>query len=182
MREENLYFEEKQYLGSNRLSIFVRMLLALFCFVGYYWSENPKPVEVAFIKIGSYPGEALPHSGQVFFILGVLIVLISAILIYVLHIHTRVYEDHLLMDGFWGSRRVKIDLLNVISVKKIKLKQGTLRSPAYNVHRKGVIRFFSSGSELIELKDKDGIVYRIGSQRAGELHKILSSKVKKQGF
>jgi hypothetical protein len=30
-------------------------IIALFCFVGYYWSENPKPVQVAIFKIGHYP-------------------------------------------------------------------------------------------------------------------------------
>jgi hypothetical protein len=178
MDKELPVFEEKQFLGNNKLSIFIRLTLALFCFVGYYWSENPKPVEVAFIRIGSYPGEYLPNSGDVFFILGVLILAISAALIYILHLHTRVYSDFIILDGFWRARRVKIDLNNIVSVKRLKLKPGTLRGPAYNLHRKGVIRFFSSGNELVELRDKDGIIYRVGSQRAQELYRILSQKVK----
>lgn len=180
MEKEQPIYEEKQYLGHNKLSIVIRLLLALFCFVGYYWSQNPKPVEVAFFRIGSYPAEDIPNSGQMFFILGVLILAISAALIYVLHIHTRVYSDFMLLDGFWMSRRVKIDLNNIVSVKKLRLKKGTLRSPAYNLHRKGVIRFFSSGNDLVELRDKDGLIYRIGTQRAAELVRILSTKVKKQ--
>lgn len=178
MEKETPVFEEKQYLGHNKLSIAIRIILALFCFIGYYWSENPKPVEVAFIRIGSYPAEALPNSGQVFFILGVLILALSAALIYILHLHTRVYNDYMILDGFWRARRVKIDLGNVVGIKRLKLKPGTLRSPAYNLHRKGVIRFFSSGNELVELRDKDGIIYRIGSQRAQELYRILNQKVK----
>jgi hypothetical protein len=180
MENETTVFEEKQFLGHNKLSIVIRLLLAMFCFVGYYWSENPKPVEVAFIKIGSYPAEALPNSGQMFFLLGVLILVISAALLYILHIHTRVFDHYIILDGFWRARRVKIDLHNIVSVKKLRLKPGTLRSPAYNLHRKGVIRFFSSGNELVELRDKDGIIYRIGSQRATELYRILNQKVKKR--
>ncbi|MBC7862756.1 MAG: hypothetical protein IAF38_07250 [Bacteroidia bacterium] len=179
METGNLQFEEKQYLGSNRMSVIIRTLFILFCFIGYYWSQNPKPVEVGFIHIGSYPIHSIDGSGQMFFILGVLLTIISGILIYVMHLHTRVYKDHILLDGFWRARRVKIDLNNIVSVKKFRLKKGTLVSPAYNLHRKGVIRFFSGSKELIELKDKDGLVYRIGSQRAGELHKILSQMVKK---
>jgi hypothetical protein len=182
MEKEIPEFEEKQYLGHNKVSILVRLLLALFCFVGYYWSENPKPVEVAFFRIGSYPAEGLPNSGQMFFILGILIIAISAVLIFVLHIHTRVYSDYIILDGFWTARRVKIDLNTIVMVKKFKLKKGALKSPTYNLHRKGVIRFFSSGLEMVELRDKDGIIYRIGTQRSAELLRILFRKVKNQAY
>lgn len=179
MEDKALYFEEKQYLGSNKLSIMIRLLIALFCFAGYYWSQNPKPVEIGFIRLGSYPLAQISEDGRVFFILGVLVILLSCILIYVLHIHTRIYNDHIILDGFWGTRRVKIDLNNIVSVKKMRLKKGVLVSPVYNLYRKGVIRFFSSGREMVELRDKDGTLYRIGSQRAGELLKILQEQLKK---
>lgn len=179
MEDSSLFFEEKQFLGSNKLSIFIRMLIALFCFGGYYWSQNPKPVDIGFIRIGSYPIEPASTSGQMFFILGVMVIALSGALIYVLHLHTRVYNDHILLDGFWRARRVKIDLKNIIAVKKVRLKKGVLVSPAYNLHRKGIIRFFSSGREMVELRDKDGIIYRIGSQRAAELHKLISQRIKR---
>jgi hypothetical protein len=178
--EDNLQFEEKQYLGSNKLSIFIRMLFSLFCFVGYYWSQNPKPVELGFIRIGSYPLDPVAGSGQMFFILGVMLLILSGVLIYVLHLHTRVYTDHIILDGFWQARRVKIDLNNIVSVKRIRLKKGTLISPAYNLHRRGIIRFFSSGREMIELRDKDGITYRIGTQRSAELLKLLQHLLKRK--
>ena len=39
MTEHNLFLE-KQYLGYNKYSFLRRGVLALFCFVAYYWSEK----------------------------------------------------------------------------------------------------------------------------------------------
>ena len=67
MNTDKRIFDEKQYMGHNRLSIIWRTVIALFCFVGYYWSENPKPVQVAIFKIGHYPALDIPNSGKIFF-------------------------------------------------------------------------------------------------------------------
>lgn len=174
MQEETIIFEERQFLGHNKVSIMIRMVLALFCFVGYYWSENPKPVEISGIYIAPYPVAAIPKSGQLFFMLGVLILLFSALLVQVLHIKTRVYSTYVLLDGFWNARRVKIDLRNIHTVKKMRYKKNSLRRPVYNLHNRGIIRFFTSGNEFVELRDRDGLVYRIGSQRAAELAKAIN--------
>jgi hypothetical protein len=178
MYNTELIYEEKQFLGHNKFSITLRMGLALFCFVGYYWSENPKPVEVSGIQIVPYPGSDYPSSGEVFFLLGLLILLFSALLVFVLHTHIRVYENYILLDGFWNARRVKIDLRNVHTVKKMRYKPNWFRRPVYNLHSKGIIRFYSGGDEFVELKDKDGLVYRIGSQYANELAKTISRLLK----
>ncbi len=172
--ENDLIYEEKQYLGHNKFSILLRMGLAFFCFIGYYWSENPKSVEVSGIYIAPYPVGNIEQSGQLFFILGMLILLISALLVVVLHIQIRVYSSYILVDGFWNARRVKIDLRNIHTVKKMRYKKNSLRRPVYNLHVRGIIKFFTSGHEFVELRDKDGIVYRIGSQRAAELAKTIS--------
>jgi hypothetical protein len=174
---EQVLFEEKQFLGHNKVSIMIRMVLALFCFIGYYWSENPKPVVVSGIRIGSYPIDQIPNSGQLFFVLGLLVLLVSGMLVFVLHIHTRVYSTYIILDGFWTARKVKIDLRNIHTVKKLRYKQNTLRRPVYNLHVRGIIKFFTSGYDFVELKDNDGLVYRIGSQRATELFKTINHQV-----
>ena len=170
-------FEEKQYLGSNKLGLVIRLLLALFCFIGYYWSENPKPISIGLIKIGNYPAENLPDSGLVFFLLGAFLLLLSVVLLYFSHIHLRIYSDYLLIDGFFNSRRVKIEMKAIRSLRKVRLKNTLLNSPSYNLHRKGVIRFYSSGNDLIELIDKDGLIYRIGTRQCNELVRIISQKL-----
>lgn len=178
MDKEEVIFDEKQYMGHNRLSMVVRYLLAMFCFIGYYWSENPKPVQVSIFRIGSYPIADISGSGLVFFIVGISILAFSAGLTYVLHINTRVYNGMLIIDGFWTARKVKIDLQNIVSIRKIRYKRNILRRAVYNLHNKGIIRFYTSGEDFIELTDKSGLVYRIGSQKIQELYNALNQEIK----
>ncbi len=175
--QDELLFEEKQYIGYNKWSIVWRTVLALFCFLLYYWSENPKPVDVSVIEIPSSPvGE---DSGQLFFLMGLIIMSLSLILIFVLHIHTKVVNNNLILDGLWTSRKVKIDLNSIVAVNKVKYSSYFLNRPVYNLHFKNTIRFFTQGNDAVELTDKDGLKYRIGSQKADELCKILEQSMLK---
>ena len=164
-------------MGHNRLSIVIRSLFTLFCFIAYYWSENPKPVQVSIFKIGSYPIENINESGLIFFIIGICILIFSTALTYVLHIQTTVYNGFLILDGFWTARKVKIDLKNIVSMRKSRYKKNILRRAVYNLHNKGIIRFYTSGEEFIELVDNDGFTYRIGSQKTSELFKVLKKQI-----
>jgi hypothetical protein len=171
-----LIFEEKQYMGHNRLSIVIRTLLTLFCFAGYYWSQNPKSIQVLFMSLGAYPMEDLVYSGEIFFIIGCVILLLSAGLTFVLHIRTRVYRGYMMVDGFWTSRVVKIDLSNIVHIRRGRYKRNSFRRATYNLHNNGIIRFYTSGNEFIELTDNTGYVYRIGSQKSRELWQILKTE------
>jgi hypothetical protein len=177
LENKEILFEEKQYLGHNRLSIVIRTMLTLFCFLGYYWSENPKPIKVSFFTIGSYPIQNISNSGLIFFIVGVSILLLSAGLTYVLHIQTKVYRGYIILDGFWTSRKVKIDLNNITSIRKSRYKKNIFRRAVYNLHNMGIIRFYTSGEEFIELADNAGFTYKIGSQKAQELFNILKNEM-----
>lgn len=177
MTKVELLFEEKQYLGHNRLSIVIRTVLTIFCFMGYYWSENPKPTQVAFLKIGSYPIDNINQSGLIFFVLGTSILILSAALTYVLHIHTKVYKGYIILDGFWTSRKIKIDLRNITAIKKGRYKKNILRRTAYNLHNLGIIRFYTSGEGFVELADNSGFTYKIGSQKSLELYNTLKSEI-----
>lgn len=174
---EKIIFEEKQYLGTNRNSLFRRLLMALLCFVAYYWSENPKPVDVSGIRIGSYPVEEIPNSGELFFLMGLFILLFSGALVFLVHIKTTITESSITLDGLWTSRKVKIALSNIIQVKKINFNKNILSRPTYNLHNDGVISFFSSGQEAIELIDKEGLKYHIGTQRANELLQVIETSI-----
>jgi hypothetical protein len=176
--KEEILFEEKQYIGYNKWSIIWRTVLALFCFILYYWSANPKPVEVAnAIEIPSSPvGE---DSGQLFFLMGVIIMSLSLILIFVLHLKTQIVGGSLILDGLWTSRKVKIDLSNIVEVKKVKYSKYLLNRPVYNLHFKNKIRFFTQGNDAVEITDKDGLKYRIGSGKADELTTVLNKLITK---
>ncbi len=177
MNNETPIFEEKQYLGHNRLSIVIRSGMALFCFVAYYWSENPQPVELSVVTIGSYPIKNFSDSGLIFFILGVCIIVFSAALTYVLHIHTKVYTGYIILEGFWTSRKVKIDLKNISALRKSRYKKINFKRGVYNLHNKGIIRFYTSGSDFVELTDNSGFLYRIGSQKIVELYAVLKKEM-----
>lgn len=177
METNRIIFEEKQYMGHNRLSILTRSVLALFCFLGYYWSENPKPVQVSFVRIGSYPIEHINESGIIFFVTGMLILMLSAGLTYILHIHTKVYKGYILIDGFWTTRKVKIDLNNITHVRKSRYKRNILRRAVYNLHNKGIIKFYTSGEDFVELADNSGFVYRIGTHRSSEFYNLIKTQL-----
>ena len=179
MTEHDILFEEKQYLGHNRLSMVIRTAFTLFCFVGYYWSQNPKPVAYSFFRIGSYPLSS-DTSGTIFFVLGSCILILSAGLTFVLHIHTKVHEGYMVLDGFWTSRKVKIDFSAIVSVRIGKYKKNVFRRAVYNLHNQGIIRFYTSGEDFLELTDKTGFEYRIGSQKIQELFHAVANQIKNQ--
>lgn len=149
-------FEEKQYLGFNKYTVISRISLALICFFYYYInSERSQPAEL-------------------FLILGVIILVISFILLFVLHLHTKVFEDSLILEGFWTTRKVKISLKDIVSVEKVQYDPFFFNSPVYNLHKKGTIRFYTRGDQAVRLTDKDGLIYLIGSQCPSELSSVLA--------
>ena len=152
-------FVEKQYLGLNKMSLSRRITLALFCFVAYYWKENHE------------------KSGELFFFLGIVILVISVLLVFILHFETKVQNKSIILDGLWTSRKVKIDLNSIQSVKKVMYSQYILNRAVYNLHLKGTIRFYTRGPNAVELIDKDGLIYLIGSQNSAELARVISQEL-----
>ncbi len=164
MKQSKL-FEEKQYLGFNKFSALRRVVMAIFCFITYYFSDE-LPVM-----------DQVLQANDLLFIMGIAILVISILLMFVLHLETVVNESSITLDGIWTARKVKIDLHSIVSVKKIPYSNYKLNGPVYNLHRKGRIKFYTRGREAVELLDKDGLRYIIGSQRAAELSKLLQQLI-----
>jgi hypothetical protein len=152
-------------------------LLALFCFLGYYWSENPRPVDLSIFRLGAYPIHDINTSGQIFFVAGIIILLLSAGLTFVLHIHLRVYKGYMVIDGFRTSQRIKIPFSEITHVRRSRYKQSILTRAVYNLHNKGIIRFYTSGREFVELGDRSGFTYRIGTAKSRELYNIVRKEL-----
>ena len=152
-------FIEKQYLGLNKMSLTRRMSLAIFCFVAYYWLENQE------------------KSGELYFFLGIAIMLISILLLFILHFKTQVKNGSIILDGLWTSRKIKIDTGSIISAKKVQYSKYFLNRAVYDLHLKGTIRFYTRGIDAVELIDKDGLIYLIGSQKAEELARVIQKKL-----
>ncbi|HTF05185.1 MAG TPA: hypothetical protein VK826_14250 [Bacteroidia bacterium] len=172
---EPVKFEERQYHGLNRHSLVRRMLLSVFCFVAYYWSENPKPVDVSIIHIGEYPGDL--RYGELFFVLGLVLIALSVALLFVPHMKTVVTENGIVLTGKFPGRRVEIPFSSVVSARKITIRPSIFNRPVFNLHTKGRIRFYTWGNEMIEIAGKDGKVFRVGSQRSTELMNVLKTRL-----
>ncbi|MFI5151196.1 MAG: hypothetical protein ACHQRM_15805, partial [Bacteroidia bacterium] len=77
------------------------------------------------------------------------------------------------------SKTVQIPFTEITSAKKIRLKESLLNHPAYHHFIKGKLRFYSRGAEAVDLKSKEGMIYRIGSQSADELLKTVRACILK---
>ena len=156
---ESAFFEEKQYLGYNKFNLSIRSTVAVFCFLSAFYADPNDP------------------NAELFLVIGVLIMVLSVALIFVLHLHTSLDNNSLEISGFWNSRKVKVDLVNIVACEKARYSKFLLNRPVYNLHFKGKIRFFTRGNDAVRLIDKDGLIYVIGSQRAEELSLIINKEI-----
>jgi hypothetical protein len=157
--DQDLLFEERQYIGANKSTLSLRIFLAIFCFVLYYFTDVPEV------------------DGDLLFFLGVAILVISVILLFVTHIHTRIYREFILLDGYWGNKKVKIQLNSIVKAEKSRYSQYIINNPVYNLHRSGVIKFYTGGKEAIRLTDKDGMVYLVGTNKPEEFLRVISGLI-----
>jgi hypothetical protein len=158
---DNQPFLEKQYLGREWIPITIRLVLAIFCFAIYFFTDERE------------------RNSDLLLVVGFGILIISAILGFMLHFRTQVVNKSILLDGLWTTRLVKIDLNSIVTAEKGKYSRYFFNNPVYNLHKKGTIRFFTSGNDAIHLTDRDGLVYIIGSQRANELLRAIREEMKK---
>ena len=154
-------FHEKQYLGRDYTFISIRLTMAIFCFLAYYWTENRD------------------RNGDLLLVVGCAILLVSIIMLFLLHYRTVVQKKAILLDGLWTTRLVKIDLNSIVHIEKGMYSKYFMNNPVYNLHRNGTIKFYAGGKDAIRLTDRDGLVYVIGTQRAEELFQAIQSEMKK---
>ena len=154
-------FEEKQYLGYNKYALMRQLVLAIFCFIAYQITDKSLQ--------------------DIFFVLGMALLVASIVLLFILHIHTTIYENCIIINGLWTSRIVKINMDDVVSIEKTIYSKYSLNSPAYNVHTNTTIKFFSGGhNEAIKLIDKAGTTYLIGSQKSEIICNIVGDIISKR--
>lgn len=153
--EEKPLYVEKQYLGYNGLSLLRRLLLAFFCFGLYWWKHLNN------------------RNGDLFFLLGMIIIVISIILLFVLHLKIKVFNTHIELDGLWTTKKVFIQLKDIAKVERTPYSTYHLNNPVFNLHFKGKVHFYTLGNEAVQLTPKDGQPYRIGSTHAAELESLL---------
>ena len=133
----------------------------LFCFVPYYWTENRE------------------LNGNVFFFLGCAILLFHILSLFVTHIRIWVTDEMIQLKGVGVARNVVIPLSKIRSVEKQKYSQYLINNPVFNLHREGVLKFYSTGNEAVKILTDDGLVYLIGTQKADELYRLLTEQINK---
>ena len=74
---------------------------------------------------------------------------------------------------------MKIDLKNIERCEKVRYSKFMLNRAVYNLHLKGRIKFFTSGTWAVELTDKEGLKYKIGTQRPDELEQKIKNMIPK---
>jgi hypothetical protein len=154
MAEQPLY-EEKQYLGFNRLSQLRRLLLMLFSFGIYWWKKMQG------------------KNADLFFWLGVSIIIVSILLLFVLHIRIRVYKTFLEIKGLWTGKPVVIQLKDIRKIVRMPYSKYHLNNPVFNLKWKNEVKFYTDGTEAIEITDEKGLPTRIGSHAPGDLESVL---------
>jgi heme/copper-type cytochrome/quinol oxidase subunit 4 len=154
-------FTEKQYLGREFIPLTIRLVLAMFCFAAYFFTDERE------------------RNGDLLVVVGFAIIIISIILGFLLHFRTRVENKSVMLDGLWTTKLVKIDLNGIVKVEKGTYSRYMFNNPVYNLHTKGTIRFFTSGNEAIHLTDRDGLLYIIGSKHPNEFLRAVREEMKK---
>lgn len=168
-----LLYEEKQYIGQNRLGQILRLIFAMLCFIAYYWSENPKPVKIIIIKIGSYPIQHIPHSGTIFFWLGSFILLLSLVFNFIYHFHLQIYPDKIFIKGMLTAKEVHIYIRDIKQIKVKVLRYPFLRSIRFNLKKKNKVHFYTSGNKVLDIEMHNGEKYVIGTNNARWIKKML---------
>lgn len=156
---EQVLFQEKQYLGRDMTWMTVRMILALFCFIAYYLNFD------------------LLASRQLFFIVGAGILLVSIVMLYLITFQTVVSPNNIVISGLWTTSLVKIDLQSIVSVEIKPYSRFIFNNPVYNLHKNGKIRFYSGGKDAIWLKDRDGLIYVIGTHHPKEFSEAIARTI-----
>ncbi|MEO6522974.1 MAG: hypothetical protein ABIN91_14930 [Mucilaginibacter sp.] len=161
MSDDKSAFSEKQYLGREWIPITIRLVLAIFCFVIYFFTGDRE------------------RNSDLLLVVGFGILIISIIMGFLLHFRTTVRNKSVVLNGLWTTRLVKIDLNSIVKVEKGSYSRYLFNNPVYNLHKKGTIRFFTSGNDAVHLTDRDGLEYIIGSQHVNELVRAIKEEMKK---
>jgi hypothetical protein len=158
--ESRYAYIEKQYIGRDYVRIFIRLIMAAFCFAAYVYERDRDNTQDLFLVVG-------------FGIIGV-----SMLLLFLIQYKIVVDNGSVILDGLWTTKRVKIDLNSIVDVRKETYSRYFFNNPVYNLHTKGTIRFYSSGKDAVVLTDRDGLEYFIGTQRPNELFLVIKEEMR----
>ncbi|MDP4663394.1 MAG: hypothetical protein NWQ55_01920 [Salibacteraceae bacterium] len=159
---EKYDYIERQYLGFNRFGLIRRIVITIFCFVFYFVSDDA----------------ALNR--DLFFYLGLFVLVLSAAALLIRHLETTVKDGKLKLVGPTTFKKVELDLKELQAVEIRPYSRFVMNRPMFNLHRKGQLRFYTHGNMCVMFKLKDGQVVKLGTQRPDALKAILEKYIPAQ--
>lgn len=153
-------FDERHYIGYNKSTLSLRMFLALFCFVSYYYTDIPEV------------------NGDLLFFLGVVILAISVLLLFVTHIHTVVTPSVVRLTGVFGAGKVEIPMERVRKAEVVPYSKYIINNPVFNLHRNGEVRFYTGGSQALRITMDDGKSFLIGTHKPEAFLNVITEQIK----
>lgn len=153
-------FEEKQYFGFNSYSLAFRMVLSVFCFVTFYYSEN------------SF------HDADLLFLLGIILLVLSIVLLFVRYITITVDDRALQLKGMWAYQLVRVEFSKIRRVEKTIYSRYHLNNSAFKVKTEKETRFYTNGNDAVRVWLDDGTELLIGSHKADELARCLQEALR----
>jgi hypothetical protein len=160
----HILYQERQTLGNVKFWTTRRFVLAIFCFLAYFISEDRNREQEA----------------GLFLVVGSGILFISILFIFLTHYRTIIENGSVILSAIYNTKKVKIDLNSIVSSEITQYSPFMINNPVYNLHTKGTIRFYSYGKYAVKLTDKDGLVYLIGSQDPIEFDSMVKSIINKK--
>ncbi len=159
-----ILYQERQTLGNVKFWTTRRFVLALFCFLAYFISEERNREQEA----------------GLFLVVGSGILFISILFVFLTHYRTVIENGSVILSAIYNTKKVKIDLNSIVSSEITPYSPFMINNPVYNLHKKGTIRFYAYGKYAVKLTDKDGLVYLIGSQDPIEFDSVVKSIINKK--
>ncbi len=154
----NYAFLEKQYLGFNRFGLVRRIVIMLFCFIFYFASDDTQG-----------------DTADLFFYLGMGILVISGGAMLISHLETKVDGNNLILSGPMTHKKVKIDVTSISEISIEPYSKFLMNRPMFNLHRKDARRFYTHGNRCVSFISPDGENMKIGTQRPEELKRALEN-------
>ena len=161
MPERPAYIE-KQYIGRDYIRICIRLVMSAFCFAAYVYERDRDRTQDLYLVVG-------------FGIIGV-----SIALLFLIQYKIVIENKRIVIDGLWTATRVEIDLSTIKNVRKDVYSNYFFNNAVYNLHRKGSIRFYSSGKDVVVLTDAEGFEYYIGTQRPNEMYLVIQEEMRRR--
>jgi len=152
-----LLFNETQYLGRNMYGLARRMVIALFCLIAHFITDERD------------------DTAGLFFIVGSATLLLSLILLFVPYYTIKLDQEYLTLKST-GRKEVKIPLRVITNMEITSYNRYHLNNPVFNVLDIAEYKFYAEGRKALVVNLEGGNVFRIGCRDAALLKEKIEAR------